>query len=81
MTIPGRGHEPFNGVDRISLFHDVCYRDNDSKKGKKEYDRKMLVSLRELIPKNMRERFDKALVGSLIGAKHKLGLGVTNPTG
>ena len=78
---PLGGEEPFNGVDRISLFHDICYRDNDSRAGKKECDRKMLVSLKELIPKNMRERFDKSLVSTLIGAKHKLGLGVSRGPG
>ena len=77
---PIRGQEPYNEVDRISLFHDICYRDNDNKEGKKECDSKMLKSLRELRAKGAREKFDKFLVHSIIGAKHKLGLGLkTDP--
>ena len=73
---PIRGQEPYNEVDRISLFHDICYRDNDSKEGKKECDSKMLKSLKELKARSAREKFDKFLVKSIIGTKHKLGLGV-----
>ena len=73
---PLPGQEPYNQVDRVSLFHDICYRDNDTKKGKSECDKKMLVSLREIVPKGMREKFDRAFVYSIIGAKHKLGLGI-----
>ena len=73
---PLPGQEPYNQVDRVSLFHDICYRDNDTKEGKSECDKKMLVSLREIVPKGMREKFDRAFVSSIIGAKHKLGLGI-----
>ena len=83
---PLPGQEPYNQVDRISLFHDICYRDAESaeasaatgtgRMSKKECDKKMLISLRDMVPKNMREKFDKFFVSSVIGAKHRLGLGL-----
>ena len=36
----------------------------------------MLKSLKELNAKGAREKFDKFLVKTIIGTKHKLGLGV-----
>ena len=37
--IPIIGQEPFNAVDKISMKHDICYRDNHSKSGKKKCGR------------------------------------------
>lgn len=71
---PLPGQEPFNQVDKISLFHDICYRDHAD--NKRECDRKMLISLKDMIPKNTRERIDRAFVSTIIGAKNKLGLGI-----
>ena len=71
---PKPGHEPFNGVDEISMKHDICYRDN--KEGKKKCDQKMLFELKYLEPKNIRERIDRSLVTKIMTAKHTLGLGV-----
>ena len=34
--------EPYNAVDNISMYHDICYRDNDTPAGKHECDRKIL---------------------------------------
>ena len=31
---PFPGQEPYNQVDAIAMKHDICYRDNDNKKGK-----------------------------------------------
>ena len=71
---PIKGQEPFNGVDAISLKHDICYRDKpDDKQG---CDESMLRELKALQPKNTREKIDRQLVRAAIGAKHKLGLGV-----
>lgn len=70
------GQEPFNVVDEVSRKHDICYRDNDSKEGKKTCDRDMLIELNMLKPSNRRESFDTALVRAIIGIKHKLGLGI-----
>ena len=74
---PVPGQEPFNAVDAISMRHDICYRDHgDTKGGKHDCDDTMLKELDVLEPKNIREKIDKRLVKSLIGAKRKLGLGV-----
>ena len=71
---PLPGQEPFNKVDEIALHHDICYRDNPTNKSKG--DAKMLSNLSEMKPTNTREKLDKALVSSIIGVKHKLGLGL-----
>ena len=75
--IPLPGQEPFNAVDAISMRHDICYRDHgNSKSGKHECDDDMLKELDVLEPENLREKIDRKLVKSLIGAKRKLGLGI-----
>ena len=66
---PLPGNEPYNAVDATSLHHDICYRDHPT--GKHECDRKMLAELNTLMPK-----VDRQLVRSIIGLKHRLGLGV-----
>ena len=74
---PVPGQEPFNGVDAISMRHDICYRDRGGTKvGKHGCDDDMLNELKVLKPKNVRERLDKGLAKSLIGAKRKLGLDI-----
>ena len=74
---PLPGQEPFNAVDEISMRHDICYRDHGStKEGKHQCDEDMLHSLEVLKPKDVRERIDRRLAKSLIGAKRKLGLGL-----
>ena len=67
-------NEPYNAVDAISMRHDICYRDNPS--GKHECNRKMLAELNALVPKGRREKVDRQLVRSIIGLKHRLGLGM-----
>ena len=74
---PIPGQEPYNAVDAISMKHDICYRDNDSKEGKHMCDDKMLKELDEMQPKGVREKFDKKLVRSLIGFKRRRGWGVS----
>ena len=71
---PLPGNEPYNAVDAISMHHDICYRDNQS--DKHECDRKMLAELNALVPKGRREKVDRQLVRSIIGLKHRLGLGM-----
>ena len=68
------GNKPYNAVDAISMSHDICSRDNPT--GKHECDRKMLAELNVLVPKGRREKVDRQLVRSIIGLKHRLGLGV-----
>ena len=51
--------EPYNAVDDISMHDDICYRDNDTPAGKREYARKMLAELNALVPKGWREKVDR----------------------
>ena len=68
--------EPFNSVDAISMHHDICYRDNNTKNGKQKCDDEMLLELNLLEPKTIRERIDKDLVRKLISTKKRLGWGI-----
>ena len=72
---PLLGNEPFNAVDGISMHHDICYRDNDTA-GKRECDRKMLAEVNVLVPKDRCEKVDRQLERSIIGLKHRMGLGI-----
>lgn len=74
---PLPGNLPYNNVDRISMRHDICYRDNNDRKGKHKCDEIMLRDLKILKPKDFREKIDKNLVYQIISAKRKLGLGLT----
>ena len=69
---PLPGNEPYNAVDATSMRHDICYRDNPS--GKHECDRKMLAEFNTLVPKG--RQLDRHPVRSIIGLKHRLGLGI-----
>ena len=71
---PSPGNEPYNAVGAISMRHDICYSDNPT--GKHECDRKMLAELNALVPKGTREKVDRQIVRSIIGLKHRLGLGM-----
>ena len=73
---PLAGQEPYNAVDAISMHHDICYRDNDSKKGKQTCDDKMLEKLDILRPKNWRESVDRKIVQGVIGTKKRMGWGL-----
>ena len=73
---PLPGQEPYNAVDAISMHHDICYRDNSTKKGKQECDDEMLKDLEVLNPKDLRERIDKSVVQNIIGSKRRLGWGI-----
>ena len=75
---PLPGQEPYNQIDAIAIKHDICYRDNDNKKGKLKCDKDMLDSLSQTKTKGIRESFDKKLVQAAIGTKYKLGLGAKN---
>ena len=58
------------------MRHDICSRDNNTPAGKREYDRKMLAELNALVPKATREKVDRQLIRSIIGLKHRMGLGI-----
>ena len=67
--------EPYNAVDVISMHHDICNRDNNTKKGKHEYDDIVLQELDIMQPREFREKLDRKLTRTIIGKK-KLGWGV-----
>ena len=71
---PLPGNEPYNAVDAISMHHGICYRDTPA--GKREFDRKMLAELNALVPEGRREKVDRQLGRSIIGLKHRMGLGI-----
>ena len=71
---PLPGQEPYNAVDAIAMRHDICYRENEN--GKADCDRKMLEELNALTPRGRREKVDRQLVQSIIGLKHRLGMGM-----
>ena len=73
---PLAGQEPYNAVDAISMRHDICYRDNETKEGKHACDDEKLQELDVLEPKCIQETVDRKLVRTVIGAKRKLGWGI-----
>ena len=58
------------------MHHDICYRDNDTSAGKREWEHNMLTELHAIVPKDRREKVDRQLVRSIIGLKHRMGLGI-----
>ena len=73
---PVPGQESYNAVDAIAMNHDICYRDNSTKKGKQDCDDEMLKELKVLKPKDLRERVDRNLVQNIIGSKKRMGWGI-----
>lgn len=73
---PLPGQEPYNAVDNISLHHDICYRDNNSKVGKQNCDDEMLSDLKVLKAKDLREKIDRKLVQGVMSTKRRMGWGV-----
>ena len=63
---PLAGQEPYNAVDAISMRHDICYRDNETKQGKHACDDEMLQELDVLEAKGIREKIDRKLVRTII---------------
>ena len=72
---PKEWSKPINRVDEAAMNHDICYLKNkDTKTRNQICDKKMLKDLNILDP-TLRERIDKSIVGNLINAKMKLGMG------
>ena len=72
--LPIDGQEPYNAVDKISMYHDICYRDNHT--DKKGCDDVMLNELNNLKPKDWGESIDKKFIHGIMSAKKKLGVGI-----
>ena len=71
------GSEPYNQVDDICRIHDHMYEKAANLADKHKADDIMLKSLKEMKPKGFREKFDRRLIQATIGAKRKLGLGIS----
>ena len=54
------------------MNHDICYRDNDTRKRKLICDDEMLKELDELKPENVREKIDKQIVKRIIKGERKI---------
>ena len=63
--------KPYNKVDEIAAYHDICY---DMNNDKGECDRKMVKSL-DMIPYGEMPKWEQT-ARFLIDKKQKLGLGV-----
>lgn len=69
---------PVNRVDSTAMVHDGCYGDYPTHKGRKQCDKDMLHSLRQIRNDKTApfgERFDATLVSGIIGAKDLIGVG------
>ena len=67
---------PINRVDNEAYHHDLCYSKHDDTKTRNEVcDKTMLGELSGIVNPTLRERIDKSIVGKLIRAKVKFGLG------
>ena len=56
------------------MRHDIIYRDHPARK--KQCDDVMLNELNNLEPENWRKSIDKSALGTIIGARSRLGLSV-----
>jgi len=73
---PVPGSEPVNAVDAVSMAHDICYRDNkDTKTRNSLCDKNMVFDLDSIVKPTFSERVDRAIAGTIIKAKIKLGAG------
>ena len=73
---PKEQYLPKNELDNIARLHDICYRDNNNKTGKRDCDKTMLSSMKNMKPKSFREKFDRKLIQGIIGTKHMLRLNI-----
>ena len=64
---PPAGQEPYNTVDVISMQHDICYRDNETKEGKHACDDEMLQELDVLEPKGIRTKDNRYKENAWLG--------------
>ena len=79
MTLdPQSWSKPINyRVDETAYRHDLCYRKHkDTETRNKVCDKNMLEELDDIYDPTLRERFDRAIVKSIIGTKVHFGLGL-----
>ena len=74
---PKKWSKPINRVDKAAYHHDLCYlKNNDTTTRNAVCDKNMLKELKGIYNPTIRERMERGLVSSLIGAKARFGMGV-----
>ena len=69
--------KPINRVDKAAYHHDLCYlKNNDTATRNAVCDKNMLKELEGIYKPTIREKMERGLVSSLIGAKARFGMGV-----
>ena len=74
---PKKWSKPINRVDKATYHHDLCYlKNNDTTTRNAVCDKNMLKELEGIYKPSIREKMERGLVSSLIGAKACFGMGV-----
>ena len=78
---PKAWSKPINRIDKAAYNHDLAYLKNSDVKNRNKADKKMLEEMKNIYNPTLRERMERGLVSSLIGAKARFGWGVAANTG
>ena len=74
---PKKWSKPINRVDKAAYHHDLCYlKNNDVATRNAVCDKNMLKELEGIYKPSIREKMERGLVSTLIGAKGRFGMGV-----
>ena len=74
---PKKWSKPINRVDKAAYHHDLCYlKNNDTATRNAVCDKNMLKELEGIYNPSIREKMERGLVSTLIGAKARFGMGV-----
>ena len=74
---PKKWSKPINRVDKAAYHHDLCYlKNNDTATRNAVCDKNMLKELKGIFNPTIREKMERGLVSSLIGAKARFEMGV-----
>ena len=74
---PKKWSKPINCVDKATYLHDLYYlKNNDTATRNAVCDKNMLKQLEGIYKPSIREKMERGLVSSLIGAKARFGMGV-----
>ena len=73
---PKEWSKPVNRVDKAAYHHDICYlKNNDTATRNAVFVKNMLKELEGIYNPTIREKMERGLVSSLIGAKARFGWG------
>ena len=74
---PKSWSKPINRVDKAAYHHDVCYlKNNDTATRNAVCDKNMLEELDGIYNPTIKEKMERGLVSTLIGAKKRFGWGL-----